>query len=171
MAFNLLVLIVFLAIVFKMVEGCKQGLVKEIISLVTLMIAAAVVVIIANGIKQYNAGEMVNVVIAILLLAALGIAHYLLGIVFFSAKMIVKLPIIKIVDKLAGILFGAAEVALFLWALFMVMDAMNLGVVENWVEARVLENSLLTWIYNNNYLAKGISLLMNSIEIPEALIP
>ena len=46
---NLLVLILIIVTAFKMVDGYKKGMVKEIISFVSIIIACMVVALIANG--------------------------------------------------------------------------------------------------------------------------
>ena len=73
MSINILLVIVILAAIGKMVSGYKNGMVKEIISLVSLVILCAVVALIANGIGSYHSGRIFNLIIVIVLLAVIGI--------------------------------------------------------------------------------------------------
>lgn len=86
MSINILLIIVILAAIGKMVSGYKNGMVKEIISLVSLVILCAVVALIANGIGSYHSGRIFNLIIVIVLLAAIGILHHVLNVVFFSPR-------------------------------------------------------------------------------------
>ena len=104
---NIMLIIVVIAVVCKMVDGYKKGMVKEIISLVSMVILCLVAALIANGVHSYFDGKFFNVVIAVVVLTVLGIVHHLLSLLFFSAKLVAKLPVIHFVDKILGIAFGA----------------------------------------------------------------
>lgn len=157
---NLLVLILIIVTAFKMVDGYKKGMVKEIISFVSIIIACMVVALIANGIHNYQGGHFANVVIVVLLLAVIGVIHSVLRIVFFSVKLISKLPIVHWADKLLGVVVGAAEVILLLWTVYLFTMMMDLGSVGQMIIGCTKSNSILVWLYEHNYLAhflEGIS--------------
>ncbi len=150
---NLMLLIVLLFIVFKIADGYKKGMVKEIISFVSLVVMCVVVVLISAGLHSFMEKQVVGVIIAIVLLSLLGIAHHLLGVVFFSAKMIVKLPIIHWVDKLLGMVVGALEVILILWTLYTFIMYFGLGMIGSMVIEYTKQSQLLTAVYEYNMLA------------------
>ena len=87
---NFLLLIVLGVALIKLIDGYKKGIIKEIISLVSLLVLCAVVALVAGGISCYQDKKILHVVVAFLLLGVLGVVHHLLGVVFFSAKMISK---------------------------------------------------------------------------------
>ena len=60
------------------------------------------------------------------------------------------------VDKLLGIVFGAFEVVLVLWTLYALMMMMDIGVVGEFIREHTQRSEILKWIYDHNYLAKGI---------------
>ena len=99
---NLLFVIVLIVMFFNIVSGYKKGMVREIISLISLIVMCVVVALIGNGLNSYFDGEIANVIIAVLLLCLVGIVHHLLGVVFFSAKVISRLPVVSWIDKLLG---------------------------------------------------------------------
>lgn len=164
---NILLIILFLLVVFKIVDGYKKGIVKEIIAFISIVITCIVIALIAKGIHSYLDKQLVNVVIAFLLLAVIGIVHQLLGIIFFSAKMISKLPIIHWADKLLGVVFGVAEVFLILWTLYLFTMILDMGKVGQLIISYTKENNILVWLYEHNYLAYLLEQLpVDSIKLP-----
>ena len=160
MKINVLLVIVVVFTVYKVIDGYKKGMVKEIISLISLLVLSAVVALLANGIGGYQRGEIFRVIIAVILLALLGSVHHLLGVVFFSAKLVAKLPIISFLDKILGIVFGAAEVVLFLWTLYFLIWKLELGAVGQVILSYTQESEILSWLYSHNYLRSAIEDLL-----------
>jgi len=150
---NLLLIAAAVAALCKVVDGYKKGMVKEIISLVSLVILCVVAALIANGVNSYLDGQIVNVIAAVFLLCLLGIVHHLLGVVFFSAKLIVKLPVIHFADKLLGIVFGVFEVVLLLWTVYTFIMMMDIGTVGRIISDYTADSSILSWLYRHNFLA------------------
>lgn len=151
---NILSIIVLIVLILKMVEGYKRGMVKEIISFVSLLVLCVVVALIGCGMQSYMEKEFLGVVIAVFLLCLLGIAHHLLGVVFFSAKLISKLPIIHWADKLLGIVAGALETVVILWTVFIFSMNSLLGMLGQQILVYTQENEILSWLYRYNLLAK-----------------
>jgi hypothetical protein len=152
-----MVLIVLVLLVFKVVDGFKKGMVKEIISLVSLLIMCVVVVLIGAGLHSYMEKKVLGIVITVLLLSLVGIAHHLLKVVFFSAKVITKLPIIHAGDKLLGMVVGALEVIIMLWTLYTFIMYFELGMIGNLIIEYTEQSKLLTFVYEYNMLAPIVS--------------
>lgn len=153
MNLNLMMLIVLIVMICSMVDGYKRGMVREIISFVSLIITCVVVVLLANALNSYFDGNIVNLIIMILLLCLIGIVRHLLGVVFFSAKVISKLPIVSWVDKLLGIVVGILETVLILWTIYTFIMLMDLGMIGQQILEYTEESQVLTWLFQNNYLA------------------
>lgn len=153
---NLLFIIVLILLIYNVVDGYKKGMVRQFISLVSLIVLCIVVALIGNGLQSYFEGNIVNVVIMVLLLCLVGIAHHLLGIVFFSAKMISKLPVVHWLDKLLGIAFGILETVLILWTIYTFTMMMDLGMIGQQILEYTAGNEILTWFYQHNYLAHWV---------------
>lgn len=150
--------------VINMMRGYKKGMVKAIISLVSLIILCVVATLLAYGIGSYHQGNFFHVMLVVFLLAILGIVHHLLDVVFFSAKMVAKLPVIHSADKLLGIVFGALETVLILWTVYTFVMMMNLGMVENYILVSTEQSAFLTWLFQHNYLAYGVSHLLKEFD-------
>lgn len=150
---NILLIIVLLLLLFNVVEGYKKGMVREIISFVSLIVMCVVIALIGNGLNSYFEGEFFGVLVVILLLSLLGIAHHLLGVIFFSAKIISKLPIVHWLDKLLGVVVGILETVLILWTIYTFIMMLDMGMIEQLALTYTQESSILTWFYEHNYLA------------------
>lgn len=161
---NLLFVIVLIVMFFNIVSGYKKGMVREIISLISLIVMCVVVALIGNGLNSYFDGEIANVIIAVLLLCLVGIVDHLLGVVFFSAKVISKLPIVSWIDKLLGMLFGIVETILILWTIYAFIMMLDMGMIGQQILVYTRENQILTWLYENNYLAVWLERLNSEIS-------
>lgn len=150
--------------------GRKRGLIKSVISLVTLMITSATVALVANGISNYTQGQILNVFVMVVLLTALGLVQLLLKPIFFSAKMIVELPIVSWLDKLCGFALGLAEGVLLLWTVYFFSMIMDLGGIGSFILEMTASNPVLTFLYQNNYLALGLNKFFSSVQIPETVL-
>ncbi len=168
---NLLLIGLIVLAIINMISGYKKGMVRAVISLVSMVVLCVVAVLLAHGISSYNDGNVFHVVLTIILLTVLGVIHHLLGVVFFSAKLVSKLPVIHFLDKLLGIVFGFLETILILWTVYTFVMMMDLGVIEDMIVSWTEKNAALTWLYQRNYLAYGIERLLSEFSfIPLAEI-
>lgn len=161
---NLLFVIVLIVMICNIVSGYKKGMVREIISLISLVVMCIVVALIGNGVNSYFDGETANVVVMVLLLCLVGIVHHLLGVVFFSAKVISKLPIVHWFDKLLGMIFGIIETVLILWTIYAFIMMLDVGMIGQQILIYTQENRILTWIYEHNYLAVWLEKISSEIN-------
>ena len=168
---NLLLFAVLVLAVINVVMGYKKGMVKAIISLVSLVVLCVVGLLLANGISSYNDGKFFQVVLVIILLGVIGVAHHMLGIVFFSAKLVAKLPVVHSVDKLLGIVFGILETVLILWTVYTFVMMMDLGMVGQLIRTCAVENRFLAWMYQHNYLARGIEMFLSEFSFVPLSLP
>lgn len=156
MDINFLLVIVVLLAICKLIDGFRKGMIKEIISLISLAILCAVLALIANAVSSYQSGEILNLIVVIVMLGALSIIHHLLGVVFFSAKVLSRLPIINSVNKLLGAVFGVFEIVLALWMVYTLIMMLDMGAIGQLILSFTEESEVLTWLYQHNWLAYGI---------------
>ena len=163
MNLNLMVIIVLIVMFCSMVDGYKKGMVKSIISFISLIFTCVVVVLLGNALHSYFDGKIFNVIIMVLLLGLIGIVRHLLGVVFFSAKVISKLPIVHWADKLLGIVVGILETVLILWTIYTFIMFMDLGILGQQILDFTQESKILTCLYQNNYLAYLVEKITSQI--------
>lgn len=161
---NIMLVVVLGLVVFKIVTGYKQGMVKEIISFVSLIITCIVVVLIGAGLHSYMDKQIVGIIITVVLLAIVGIVHHLLNIVFFSAKVISKLPIISWADKLLGMVVGVAEVVILLWTLYILMGYFDLGEIEAVLVENTNNSRVLTLIKQYNFFSPLVEQVLAQMQ-------
>lgn len=160
---NLMLIAAALFALFKVVDGYKKGMIKEVVSLVTLILMGIMVVLISKGLHSYMEKEVVGVIIAVVLMALLGVVHHLLNVVFFSAKMISKLPVISWINKVLGVVFGVLEVILTLQIIYVFIMYFGLGMIGQQILEYTRESIVLTKIYQYNVVAKLVENLMNQL--------
>lgn len=161
---NLLVIVVLLVLLWKISEGYRRGMVREIISFVSLIVLCMIAVLLGSGLKSYFEHEYIGLAVAFFLLCIIGIVHHLLGLVFFSAKLISKLPVIHWVDKLLGVVVGGLETLLLLWTVYTFIMTFGMGKVGQMILDDTAGNPVLLWLYRNNYLAEWITTIREQIS-------
>ncbi|MBE5866428.1 MAG: hypothetical protein E7292_09505 [Lachnospiraceae bacterium] len=160
MEINILLLIVILFMIFKIYDGYDKGMVKEIISFVSLIFLCIVVALVGTGLSSYYDGKILNVIVMVFLLAVLGIVHFLINVVFVPAKLIAKLPIVKSLDKVLGIAVGIAETILILWTIYTFAMMMDLGMIGEYILQCTADSRILAWLYEHNQLAGWIQVMV-----------
>lgn len=153
MNLNLLLIITAVILLCMVVDGYKKGMVRFLISLISLLITCVVLFLLGNALSSYFDGRFFNVIITLLLLAAIGLVHHLLNVVFFSAKVISKLPIVHSLDKLLGIVVGILETVLIVWTIYAFNIFRDLGTLGQVIVDYTRDSKILTCLYENNYLA------------------
>ena len=165
MNWNILLIIVFALFVLKMIGGCKKGMVKEIISMVSLIVLCAVLMLVAFGVHSYFDGAFWGVAAAVFLLVLLVLLHHLINLAIAPLKILSKLPIINIVDKLLGVIFGLVEVWFLLWTLYALLEMFEMGKIGEWILTNTEGSAFLTWMYENNYLARWVEGLVGNLRL------
>lgn len=161
---NILLVIVVAAAVLKIIDGYRKGMVKEIISLISMIVLCVVAALIGYGVNNYHDGKIFNVIVSVILLCLLATVHHFLGVLFFSAKLVTKLPVVHFLDKLLGIVFGILEVVLLLWTIYAFAMMMNLGVIGQMILSYTEKSPILSWIYRHNYLAHWIERFLDEFR-------
>ena len=137
---NLMLIAAALFALFKVVDGYKKGMIKEVVSLVTLILMGIMVVLISKGLHSYMEKEVVGVIIAVVLMALLGVVHHLLNVVFLVLEVILTLQIIYVFIMYFG-----------------------LGMIGQQILEYTRESIVLTKIYQYNVVAKLVENLMNQL--------
>ncbi len=150
---NIVLLATIVLLVIKILDGYKKGMIKEIISLVSLAFTCIVVVIVGAGLHFVKSSQIAGILVAVLLLALLGIVHHFLRLVFFSAKLVSKLPVISFGNKLLGMVVGVLEVLLLLWTVYTFAMYYDLGAIGDIIIEGSKDSVILSKVYSYNLLA------------------
>jgi len=76
---------------------------------------------------------------------------------FMTLDIVARLPIINGINKIAGLIIGLVEGILIMWVLFLVLTIFINTPIGQSVFTWINESSILTFLYNNNYLLKMIT--------------
>jgi len=162
---NWLLIIVIVLMAWRMTEGYKRGMVKEIISFVSLIVLCLAVAFLGGALLSFLEKDTVSMVVAVILLLVLCIGHWVLNFFFFPAKALVKLPVVKSVDKILGVVIGAAETILLVWTLYTLLLTVEMGTIGQQIMVYVQESKILTFLYKYNYLAHWVSAAIDKITM------
>lgn len=162
MSLNWVIILLIILLVWRIVEGFHRGMVKEIISCVSLIVLSFVAVLAVTAFTKYMKKDILSMASAIIILLLVLLVHRLLGVVFFSAKVISKLPVVHSADKLLGAVVGIIETALVIWLLFALTDKM--GMVGTIILENTQDNFILDFLYKHNYLQFFLTKIQNGIS-------
>lgn len=150
MTINWFIILCIILLIWRIVEGFNRGMVKEIISCVSLIVLSIVAILAMTAFTRYMKKDILSMASAIIILLVVLLAHRILGIVFFSAKLVSKLPVIHSADKLLGAVVGVVETALIIWLVFAMTGKM--GMVGSLIVENIADNRILQFLYSHNYL-------------------
>ncbi len=149
---NWLLIIMAVILIWRVAEGIHRGMVKEIISFISLVVLCLVIGLLGTALSKYFEKDILSMIVAILLLLILCVAHRLLSLVLFSAKLISKLPVVHSCDKLLGALMGVLETVLLLWTVYTLIRTFGLGMAGQQLLEYAAQNPVLSFLYKYNYL-------------------
>lgn len=161
---NIMLVVLAVLVLCKAVDGYKKGFVKEVVSLISMIVLCLVAALIANGVNSYLDGKFINVALMVILFGILAFVHHLISLVLFPAKLASKLPVIHFADKLLGMVFGVFEVVLVLWTIYTFIMMMDMGAIGQLILSYTEESPFLSWMYRHNYIAYGIERMLKEFS-------
>ena len=147
-------------VILSMVRGFKNGMVEEIVSIISLFVAVIVVFLFGVAVTGFMDRKMNSMVVAIVFILVIGFVFKLLSILFMSLKIIAGLPVIKLLNKTAGIILGFLEGIVFIWIAFLLFNYFDLGSISEYVIRSAGNNTILHFLYNNNILEQILGKLI-----------
>lgn len=161
---NWLLIIAIVILVWRIAEGIRRGMVKEIVSFVSLVVLSIAVALVATGIGKYFEKDFISMVMVILMLLVLCIVHRLLSMFFFSAKLIAKLPVIHSVDKLLGAVIGVLETILLIWTVYSLIMAFGMGMLGEQILEYARESRIMRTLYQYNLLQVLVEFIAGKLK-------
>ncbi|MDR2546138.1 MAG: CvpA family protein [Lachnospiraceae bacterium] len=120
-----LVVVVF---IWRVFAGFRKGLIGELISLLSLVVAAFCLMGLFMVVGNYINENITEAIQMLVVLAVIGLVYKLASLLFSSLKLITKLPVIKGLDRLLGAALGAVEAVLILLLIIEVLKYFSLPV-------------------------------------------
>ena len=156
---NILWCIIVLILIAGCVQGFKRGLVEGVIRIISWIFGILVLVVLAKGIASFIKGSLFNVTIAITLLVVIRMIYRLIKLLTDSCKMVRKIPIIHWLDKITGIIIGLAESVFYIWVVFAIIGYFDFLNLDGWMLEQVQRSTLLTFLYQTNYLIQFMRMI------------
>lgn len=113
-----LVIIVF---IWRIIAGFKKGMVGEIISLISMVVALISLYVVLQIINSYMNDNFSNIIKMAIILIFIGLVYKVANLIFTSLKLIAKLPVISSLNRLLGALVGAVEAVIIILILIQVL--------------------------------------------------
>lgn len=101
--------IIILIFIGRIVRGFKKGLVQEIISLISMIIAGVCLYLILSAVGSYKDEQIGKTIQMVISLFVVCFIYKIVSVLFTSLKLISNLPIIKGLNALLGAVLGAVE--------------------------------------------------------------
>lgn len=122
-------LIVFLLFVWRIKRGFHNGIMKEIVTLLSGAVSLACVALIFFAISSAMAKAMSTLTVCVVILVLLGIAFKLCSLIFTPLLALGNVSIIGGLDKILGAVMGAAEALVLSCLIFFVLDYMGVYIL------------------------------------------
>jgi len=120
--------IVVLIFIWRIIAGFRKGMVAEIISVFSLIVAVISLVIVLNIAGSYFGEREGNILQLLFVLFAIGLLYKVASFILSSFKLIAKLPVLSSLDKLLGAALGAVEAVLVIALLVQVLKYFSFSV-------------------------------------------
>jgi uncharacterized membrane protein required for colicin V production len=160
MNINLVLIISVIIVMYSIFRGFKNGMIEEIVSLISLIVAVIIVFLFGVAVTGFIDRKMNSMVIAIIFILVIGFVFKLLSLLFMSLKIIANLPVIKLFDKVAGSFIGFIEGLIFIWIAMLIVNYFDFGNIGEYIFTSINNSSLLNILYRNNILEQVITTLI-----------
>lgn len=154
---NIIFLIVLMLFIGGGIKGFRNGMVEELNKAVALILALAAIAMFVVAAKGYLEHETMRTILGIVCMTIAILVYKIVDFILSSLKMVSLIPVIRGVNKLLGFGVGIAESVILVWAVFIVIVAFEFGGVSRYILEDIRENTLLTYLFSNNYLANLVS--------------
>ena len=149
---NILLIALAIIMVWRISAGMKKGIVREALSLVSVLFVALIVGIVSMITSAYHESNYIAIAVMFVIIAVLSIVYSIIKIVFFPAKVLTKLPVLSSMDKLCGLILGVVETLLGFWGMCYAIMNIEFGTLNEQVFIMIGESKLLTALYQYNLL-------------------
>lgn len=116
------VLIIFMLAAWRIKKGFNNGMVKEIVNILSAVVSCVCIVLIFFAVSSVRARTFSVLTLCILALLGIGILFRLCTLIFKPVAAIVNISIINGLDKFLGAVFGFGEAIIFAWFLYYLLN-------------------------------------------------
>lgn len=152
------------------IHGLYAGFVKTIFTLILKIVTLIIGIMLTPHISSFlfkditsGNGKLANHIVVFVVIYILAIV--LLKVLLVSLDVLAKLPILKSMNRICGFVAGFAEGILVLWIVFAIAFALSSTPLGMWIEEKAMENTFLTFVYENNLVTHVMNDLFHSTSV------
>ncbi len=123
------VLVVFLLFVWRIKKGFSNGIMKEIVNILSAVVSLVCVALVLLAISSLVAKALSTLVVCVFGLILLGIVFKICGLIFRPILAISNVSVIGGLNKILGAVLGAGEACALAYLLYRLLDYMNIYVL------------------------------------------
>ena len=123
------VLVVFLLFVWRIKKGFSNGIMKEIVNILSAVVSLVCVALVLLAISSLVAKALSTLVVCVFGLILLGIIFKICGLIFRPILAISNVSVIGGLNKILGAVLGAGEACALAYLLYRLLDYMNIYVL------------------------------------------
>jgi membrane protein required for colicin V production len=122
------VIIIFILFVWRISRGFSNGILQEVVSALSAVIALACAVLVIYAVHSFISGEKTNAALCVFGLILLGVFFKIFGLITSPILALGEIPFIREFNKLLGAVLGAIEAGVLVYLLYKVLEHMNIYV-------------------------------------------
>lgn len=123
------VFIIFLLFVWRIKKGFHNGIMKEIVTILSGIVSLICVALVFFAVSSYIAKAMSTLTVCVVGLVLLGTVFRICSLIFRPILALSNLSLIGGLDKAMGAVMGAAEACVLSYLLYYVLDYMGVYVL------------------------------------------
>ena len=123
------VLVVFLLFVWRIKKGFSNGIMKEIVNILSAVVSLVCVALVLLAISSVVAKALSTLTVCVFGLILLGIVFKICGLIFGPILAISNVSVIGGLNKILGAVLGAGEACALAYLLYRLLDYMNIYVL------------------------------------------
>lgn len=123
------VLVIFLLFVWRIKKGFNNGMMKEIVTIVSGAVSLVCVALILLAVSSAEAKAMSTLTLCIVGLTLLGIVFKVCNLIFRPILGLSNICVIGGLDKALGVIMGAAEAVVLSGLIYFVLDRIGIYVL------------------------------------------
>lgn len=116
------ILIICLLTVWRIKKGFKNGMIQEIVNILSIIISLVCITLIFLSVSSAAAHTFSTLTVCIIGLIGLGIVYKICNLIFAPVKGIVNISLINGLDKILGAAMGFGEAVICFYFLYRVMN-------------------------------------------------
>ncbi len=118
----ILIAVAFFIALWRIKKGFQNGMVKEIINILSIIVACVSITLIFLSISSVVAHTFSTLTVCVIGLIGIGIGTKLCSLIFKPIQGLFRISIVHGLDKMLGAVMGLAEAVIFCYFAYRIMD-------------------------------------------------